>query len=75
MHILKKQLRKSTFFINGGEELESFRDVLAKNSLSVLMGYDESYKDDKTVNTGYVHYEKGFYLSKNSFDKNVLTTL
>lgn len=56
-----------------GEELEKFRDILCEKGLSVRMGYDETYNNDNVVDTGYLHYNKDFYLSKNSLNKKEIT--
>jgi hypothetical protein len=76
MNSFKKKYRHNTFFIDGGIELEKFREELIKNGLSgVNLGYDTTYDNDKVVNTGYMHYDKGFFLSKHSFDKVILVEL
>ena len=43
-----------------------FKDLIQKP----LWGYDETFKDDEVVSSGYLHYESGmFYLSKENFNK------
>lgn len=71
---LKQFFKGKTLYINGGEQLEEFREILRETNLSVRMGYDETYKDDKEVNTGYIHFESNkFFLSKNSFFKKEIS--
>lgn len=62
----RKKLKNKVILIKDGVELERARDVLAKNGQDVIMGYDETYAEDKFVNSGYLHcYYSKFYLSKN----------
>lgn len=66
----KKLLRKNTFFIKNGVHLEQVKVLVDVP----LWGYDDTYENDKTVSSGYLHYENGMYfLSKNKFDKPVIT--
>lgn len=73
MKIGKKILRKNTIHIKDGVMLEKVRGILFKSGESTLWGYDETYINDDVVSSGFLHYEKGFYLSKESFDKQILS--
>ena len=71
-----EKLRNSVVLVNNGEELEQFRDLLTSEGLKDTFGYvANEYKDDPVVSSGYFHYDeevKGFYLSTNHNDKDII---
>lgn len=70
---MEKVLNEKALLINNGEELEKARDILIIKGHEGLLGYDSSFEKDDPVSSGYLHYDDGmFYLSKNTFDKEVI---
>jgi hypothetical protein len=73
-NILKPLFSEFTAYIDGGDKLGILKDVFFKMGASTLWRYlQEDHKDDKEVNSGFLHYENGFYLSKNSQNKPQLS--
>ncbi len=71
---MKKLFKEKTLFIKDGVMLEEVRDILFKNDEDVRLGYDHTYDGDNEVSSGYFHcLKKRFYLSKNTFEKEVMT--
>ena len=63
----KKILKEKTIYIKNGDMLEEVKDLIQE----FLWGYDETFKDNEAVSSGYLHYGSGmFYLSKENFNKN-----
>ena len=62
----KKLFKEKTIYIKNGDMLEEVKDLIQKP----LWGYDETFKYDKVVSSGYLHYGSSmFYLSKENFNK------
>ena len=71
---MKKLFNEQTLYIENGVMLEEVRDVFFKKGVTIRWGYDETYVNDDTVSSGYLHFDDGvFYLSKKSFDKPIIT--
>ena len=62
----KKLFKEKTTYIKNGDMLEEVKDLIQEP----LWGYDDTFKDDEVVSSGYLHYGSGmFYLSKENFNK------
>ncbi len=66
---IKNILKEYYLPIKNGDELEEFRDLLELNNLNTIIGYDETFEESEVVSEGFMHYDKGFFLSKNNFSK------
>ena len=65
---LKKVFQNNTYYIKNSVDLERVRDVLPVS----LLSYDETYDNDDKVSSGYLHFDKVFYISKNNFNKSLI---
>lgn len=71
---IKLLLTEKTLFITDGEMLEKVRDIFQLKQEPTIWSYDYTYDEDKSVSSGYLHYNDGlFYLSKNHSDKLTIT--
>lgn len=70
---MKKLFERNTFFIVDGDTLERVKDHFERIGESSIWGYDTTYDEDDAVSSGYLHYDKGFYLSKEAFEKPTLS--
>ena len=70
---MKKLFKGKTLFIENGVMLEEVRDIFADKGAPIRWGYDETYNEDDEVYSGYLHYGKVVYLSKEKFGKTEMT--
>lgn len=77
MKPIRKLLKNNTFRIKDGNHLEEIKDkFFQEHGEDPLWGYDDSYDNDYTVSSGYLHWQKGmFFLSKLHFGKTILNNL
>ncbi len=76
MKIIRKLLKNKTFLIIDGNHLEEIKDKLFKEyNEDPIWGYDDTYKEDNEVSSGFLHWDRGFYLSKDSLNKEILKNL